>query len=168
MFFRKCVVVKTRVIACIHGVLQAYYWPSSFWGGLDCHWITFRRMETLPPQMWRVTLLITVLLLSYSPCVYLQAADPDHRVVQPLRRVWLPQTNSSHALLRQGLGGQMDLVQAGEWTPLGPAINPVRHKHRAGITENTRRTLFTGYVLILESFSDFCFDSGDYCCGKTE
>lgn len=45
-----------------------------------------------------------------------QAADPDHRVVQPLRCVRLPQTNSSHSLLWQGVRSPVDLVQTGEFS----------------------------------------------------
>lgn len=48
-----------------------------------------------------------------------QAAYPDHRVVQPLRCVWLPQTNSTDPLLRQSVRGPVDLLPAGRhdiWT----------------------------------------------------
>lgn len=50
---------------------------------------------------------------------HLQAVDLDHRVVQPLRRLWLPQTDSTHTLLWQGVRGEVDLIQAGKCWGLG-------------------------------------------------
>ncbi len=63
-------------------------------------------------------LLLAWLTCSLSVFASLQAVDPDHRVVQPLRCVWLPQTDSAHTVLWQSVRGQVDLIQTGKCTVL--------------------------------------------------